>query len=214
MPPTSYPQIQTLQKKALQSLSGLNDTLQLLPKQSSKKRKIWLTADEHYHHKNILRYQTRPFSCLEEMDDALIKNHNQLVKDTDWTFHIGDFLFGTGEDFAKVVTKLNGYHGFLDGSHDRGLKEYFLSETLQEAHPINAILLPKLFEFKYNKHKIVLCHYALKTWWASHHGSFHFHGHSHGKLPPSKNMRDVGVDPCQFHPVLLEDALNSLQTYP
>ena len=81
---------------------------------------------------------------------------------------------------------------------------------MEENANIKAVLLPKLFEFKYNQRKIVLCHYAMTKWWASHYDSLHFHGHSHGKLAAGKNFRDVGVDTTNFNPILIDDAIASL----
>lgn len=181
-----------------------------IPRQSGNK-KLYLTSDEHYHHKNILVYQNRPFNSVEEMDQTLITNHNSIVKDHDSVIHIGDFSFGKSQDFLKTALKLNGTHYFMDGSHDRSLREFFKPKLGQEINTnLKIILLPKLFEFTFNGEKIVLCHYSLKKWWASHYGSFHFYGHSHGKdKNPLPNSRDIGVDTTNFFPILIENAMES-----
>jgi len=51
-----------------------------------------------------------------------------------------------------------------------------------------------LLEVKDGGRRVILCHYALRTWPASHYGSVHFYGHSHGRLPGVGLSRDVGVD--------------------
>jgi calcineurin-like phosphoesterase family protein len=191
-------------------MSNLPNPFPKIPSQSNKKRKLWLTADEHYHHKKILAYQSRPFKTVEEMDNHLITQHNELVRPEDWTIHIGDFAFGHAPEFARLVEKLNGFHAFLDGSHDRAMKEFFENPTLYPTAQKKCKLLPKLFEFQYNQHKITLCHYAMRTWWASHYGSLHFHGHSHGKLSKGETFRDVGVDTTNYQPILIENAIKSL----
>ncbi len=189
------------------------DVPQSLPRQSGKK-KLYLTSDEHYHHKKILAYQNRPFSSVEEMNQSLIKNHNSIVNDCDSIIHIGDFSFGKDNDFISTALKLNGTHYFIDGSHDQSLRSFFENQedfqTIEWKDKIK--LLPKLFEFTFNGEKIVLCHYSLKKWWASHHGSFHFYGHSHGNDPhPLPNSRDIGVDTNNFFPILIEDAIKSVK---
>lgn len=186
-----------------------------IPRQSGRK-KLYLTSDEHYHHRKILVYQNRPFESLTQMNEALINNHNSIVKDSDSVIHIGDFSFGKKEDFLKTALSLNGTHYFMDGSHDLSLRSFFENSSNLEGKENwqnKIILLPKLFEFTFNGEKIVLCHYALKKWWASHHGSFHFYGHSHGKdLSPITNSRDIGVDTTNFLPIVIEEAIESVRT--
>lgn len=184
-----------------------------LPRQSGK-RKLYLTSDEHYHHRKILLYQDRPFQSLEEMNQTLIENNNSIVKNSDSVIHIGDFSFGKSEDFLKSALSLTGTHYFMDGSHDRSLRKFFESskESSNKDWESKIVLLPKLFEFTFNGEKVVLCHYALKKWWASHYGSFHFYGHSHGKdNDPLPNSRDIGVDTTNFFPILIENAIESVR---
>lgn len=184
-----------------------------IPRQSGRK-KLYLTSDEHYHHRKILIYQNRPFESIAQMNEALISNHNSIVKDSDSVIHIGDFSFGKSEDFIRTALSLNGTHYFMDGSHDLSLRSFF--ETQENFQNLDwqgkVVLLPKLLEFTFNGEKVVLCHYALKKWWASHHGSFHFYGHSHGKdLNPITNSRDIGVDTTNFFPILIEEAIESIR---
>jgi len=182
-----------------------------IPRQSGK-RKLFLTSDEHYHHKNILRYQKRPFKTTAEMDQALISNHNSVVKNDDVVIHVGDFSFGKAKDFKETVAKLNGKHFFMDGSHDHSLRDFFKSPETYGGTNDKIFILPKLFEFTFNGQKIVLCHYALLKWWASHYGTYHFFGHSHGKSPHLlPNTRDIGVDTTNFFPITIEEAIATCQ---
>ena len=61
--------------------------------------------------------------------------------------------------------------------------------------------------FKRGQHLVVLCHYALKVWNASHWGTYHLYGHSHGMLPddPKSRSFDVGVDCHNFYPLAYEE---------
>lgn len=172
-----------------------------LPRQFNTKQRLYLTADEHYNHKNIIQYANRPFGSVEEMNETLIANHNAIVKDTDHTIHIGDFCFGKREHFIKVINQLNGHHYFMDGNHDQALEDLVTSEVTL---PYSFTLLPKLFEFTYSKYKITLCHYAMTKWWCSHYGALHAFGHSHGTYQHPGRAIDVGVDTQMYCPISIE----------
>jgi calcineurin-like phosphoesterase family protein len=182
-----------------------------LPRQKGRK-KLWLTSDEHYGHKNILRYQQRPFASVEEMNSGLIERHNSVVHEQDHVIHLGDFCFGKKEFFLDIAQQLQGTHYFMDGSHDRALRDYFEDPDTASAHGDKILLIPKLFEFTFGGRKIVLCHYAMRTWWASHYDSVHFFGHSHGKLQdPQTRSRDVGVDTTNYYPIDILAAIASVE---
>lgn len=185
-----------------------------IPRQPGRRR-LWLTADEHYSHRRIIGYQSRPFSSLEEMNSTLVTRHNELVKEGDTVIHVGDFSFGRADDFLRVASLLNGTHCFMDGSHDRSMREFFSSPELTASNS-RFHLLPKLFEFTFSGVKVVLCHYALHNWWASHYqgSSAHFHGHSHGRFTSPFHALDIGVDTNDFRPYLIEEAIIKAQTKP
>ena len=54
---------------------------------------------------------------------------------------------------------------------------------------------------------IVLFHYAMRVWNASHYGTWHLYGHSHGDLPDDETSLsfDVGVDCHNFYPLSYSD---------
>ncbi len=177
--------------------------LQLPIPRGPGKAKLWLTADEHYGHANIIGYQDRPFANVQAMDKALIANHNSVVGPEDSVFHVGDICLGSRMDLILILRRLNGTHYLMDGSHDRALMQY-------EREPANdlqgkVVVIPKLFEFKYGGHKITLCHYAMAKFWCSHHGSLHAFGHSHGHYDHPGRAIDVGVDVHGYFPLLIDD---------
>ena len=60
---------------------------------------------------------------------------------------------------------------------------------------------------------IVLFHYAMRVWQASHHGTYHIYGHSHGELPDDLNALsfDVGVDCHNYAPINYQDIKNIMK---
>ena len=146
----------------------------------------FFTADEHYGHQNIIKYTNRPFTSVEEMDEEIIKRHNEVVGKTDIVIHAGDFSLIRNREivFKKYVNRLKGSHVFLKGSHDR-----WMNSSYHEIWDKTIDGIP-----------IVVCHYAMRVWHRSHYNSWNLYGHSHGKLEPIGKQWDIGVDTNSFYP--------------
>lgn len=79
---------------------------------------IWFTSDEHYGHRKIIEYSSRPFSSLGEMTETIISRHNQCVRTEDVVWHLGDFAMD--ERLVKqILPRLNGQHVLVAGNHDK-----------------------------------------------------------------------------------------------
>jgi calcineurin-like phosphoesterase family protein len=74
---------------------------------------IYLTADTHLGHANIIKYCNRPFVDVNDMDNNIIMKWNNAVTHDDTVFVLGDFAFNKG---YKSV--LNGNVILLRGNHD------------------------------------------------------------------------------------------------
>jgi calcineurin-like phosphoesterase family protein len=171
----------------------------------------WVTADLHFGHANIIKYVERRlcFRDVDEMDATLIERWNQVVGKRDHIYHLGDFTFGGLEVAAAYIKRLNGVIHFVEGSHDRWMSKIRDCNQIRSASNERIHVHSRIHEIKFDGKHIVLCHYAMRTWPRSHHGSYHFYGHSHGQLPPSGNSMDVGVDNpiCDFYPLRIDQAL-------
>lgn len=141
----------------------------------------WFVSDPHFGHTNVLKpdYDNRPFTTIEEHDEAIITNWNQDVKPTDRVFLLGDVAFRHTKPVEEYTKRLNGQIHLIKGNHD---------DAKRKPHR-GAWWFPELFAsvqevayIKINKQKIFMSHYAHRVWRASNHGSWHLHGHSHGQL--------------------------------
>lgn len=153
----------------------------------------FFTADEHYYHENIIKYCNRPFENAEEMNEELIKRNNEKVDDEDIVYHLGDFTLKNTKIAEDIMWRLNGQHQFIKGSHDYWITSYWGDDS------------PYLKEIKIQDIHITLCHYAMRTWPRSHHGSIQLFGHSHGHLSNLTKQIDVGVDTNNFYPYSFEE---------
>ena len=86
------------------------------------KRKVFLTSDNHWFHKNIIKYEKRPFADVEHMNRFMINRWNEAVGKNDLVIHLGDISAGVGENKEKLKNKilksLNGTKILLRGNHD------------------------------------------------------------------------------------------------
>jgi calcineurin-like phosphoesterase family protein len=159
----------------------------------------FFTADEHYGHHNIIKYCDRPFGTIHDMDAEIIKRHNEIVTEDDIVVHAGDFTLGEKSHAKNYIDQLNGTHIFISGSHD-----YWLGKK----HPL------QIWVRKIEDETVVVCHYAMRTWPASHYNSWNLYGHSHGRLEPQGKQWDVGVDNNNFYPVSFDKLKNIMRLRP
>lgn len=74
------------------------------------------TSDQHFDHENIIKYCDRPFSSVQEMNDAMVYNWNSVVKPTDVTVVLGDVSISKAG--LEHVKRLNGRKILVPGNHD------------------------------------------------------------------------------------------------
>jgi calcineurin-like phosphoesterase family protein len=157
--------------------------------------KTFFIADTHFNHTNIIKYCSRPFSSIGEMNDILIQNWNACVSPPDVVYHLGDFGFG---NVAPILKILNGTKILIIGNHDQSslkpaVRPLFDHQTMME-------------KIKIKDKTITLCHYSMRVWPGSGRGAWHLYGHSHGVLPQLGKSMDVGVDATKlWRPLSFEE---------
>ena len=101
------------------------------------------------------------------MNEVLIQRHNEVVGEGDVTVHAGDFCWGNSKKKAEEYSgRLNGDHVFLRGSHDHWLPD--------SAH--------EMWSKRIDGQLVVVCHYPMLRWEASHYNSWQLYGHVHGRM--------------------------------
>ncbi|NEI64966.1 metallophosphoesterase [Rhizobium leguminosarum] len=149
----------------------------------------YFTADTHFGHALMLK--DRPFASTDEMDRHLIDAWNSVVKDGDIVWHLGDFSYHDDARTKTIFEQLKGRKRLILGNHDldnRGDIRRSIAALAWDIVPTHYA------ECKQDGERVILNHYAQRTWSASVHGSWHLYGHSHGRLPTYGRSRDCGVD--------------------
>lgn len=170
---------------------------------------IFIGSDYHFSHKNILKYDRRPFETVREMNEVMIERHNEVVRPNDRVYCVGDFCFGGTHEWSTIRKRLNGDWHLISGNHDRQ-SFHFLRSTFSSVHEI--------IEIKLGKHPIILSHFPLYTWNKSHYGSYHCHGHEHGTLcdtyDQTGKILDVGIMTNNYYPYHTDDILKIMENKP
>ena len=189
---------------------------------------VWITSDTHYGHKNICRgvtnwrlpdgtipiSQTRDFKSIEQMNDTIVNNINEVVKQEDILIHLGDWSFGGFENIRKFYDRIicKNIHLIL-GNHDHhilnnreNVQELFLTVSQYETLVIG-------------KQEFRLMHYPISSWDGLNKGVMHLHGHTHlsTEIRFGKGRRiDVGIDGHpSFRPYhILRDVVPILEKRP
>lgn len=177
---------------------------------------IYFTSDTHAGDSNIIRFAKRPFSTVDEMNEALIDNWNSVVGPDDEVYHLGDIAFGSKKFVTEFVSRLNGTIHLVMGNHDyRNIWNAKLQHLFADVSMGSSLV--------WNHHRIHLSHYPFLCWTGRYHSEPQLHGHMHlrqgydgcdRKLMDevaSCNQYDVGVDLNNMRPISIEEAWEKLR---
>lgn len=126
-------------------------------------------SDTHFGHKNILRYDNRPFFTLSEMEKAIIENWNRVVSKNDTVYILGDFSWYGDKETIEILNKLAGQKILVKGNHDKFSKKVF--DCFAK--------VCDYLEITDNNNKVILSHYPMPFWNGQFRDSVHLYGHVH-----------------------------------
>ena len=165
--------------------------------------KSWIIADTHWGHKNILGFANRPFANIKEHDELLISNWNNVVGENDTVHHLGDVAYRCTMDYAlNIMKRLNGIKHLVVGNHDDDL-----ALRMNNIRPNTWASIKYYDEVEYDRQRIILFHYPMRTWHWNYKGTIQLFGHVHGHMPPYGKSFDIGVDCWNYTPVSLEQVM-------
>jgi len=178
---------------------------------------IWLTADTHFAHPNILRHmhlRGEAFENIMDMEDQFIDTINSMVKPKDLLIVAGDFCWKAGRvGHFRQRLNVREIHVAM-GNHDAASLKNHVS-----------VCRNMLFE-KLNGRWFHIVHYPLLSWRKMNHGGICCYGHSHGMFEeqldewmPHRNAMDIGIDNAlqltgQFRPFHIDEIIERCSNPP
>lgn len=130
---------------------------------------IYYIADLHFGHKNVIRFDNRPFPDTENMDEYLIQAWNGRVAEDDTVYVLGDAFWKNEEGSVNIMHRLNGHKHLIKGNHDRVHGRLrFHWESISDYAEIND-----------NGRFVILSHYPILFYKNQHYGSIMLYGHVH-----------------------------------
>ena len=127
-------------------------------------------SDLHFGHKNIIRLDGRPYSSVEENDEALISSWNSTVKPDDDIWIIGDFAWKNADTY---LDRLVGKKHLILGNHDK------LTDSARKKFE-SVDQMKMIWDTLDGQNvSIHMCHYPMAEWNGYFRGTYHVYGHIH-----------------------------------
>ena len=177
--------------------------------------RIWLTSDTHFCHKNILKYEDRPFSDTEVMNTELIRRWNEVVAPEDTVIHLGDVALGPADRFYPLVGALNGHKVLVTGNHDMKPLHWYNEHGFDVVYEHMVMLYAR-------DRKILLTHIPRFVYGENY--DLHFYGHVHSKGHHGEHEGDyptiarngacVCVERWNYYPVDLDKLIELCEKAP
>ncbi|PHS02803.1 MAG: hypothetical protein COA78_20380 [Blastopirellula sp.] len=172
-------------------------------------REIWAISDTHFNHYNILKFDTGrggDFDTLQEMNETIIKNWNEKVKQGDYVYHLGDVYFGNSGWFKTQWPRLNGSKRLIVGNHDD-------IKFLSAGAFFKKVSMWRMFP----EYRCVLTHTPIHLGSGNAKYTTNIHGHTHRNWVTLPNgQRDtrylnICVENTDYSPVHLYSTMERLQ---
>lgn len=182
---------------------------------------VFFSSDQHFFHSNVIKYCGRPYVDVDEMNSALVKNWNSVVKHEDTVYCLGDFSFA-GRPVEIFSHALAGNKKLIPGNHDpihpynkhykksvkRGepnyWKEFYESHGWTVLPTFNTIDIPGIG-------MVNMCHMPYDTQdqrYQDHtmadDGKWLLCGHIHEHWLKKGRMINVGVDRHNYTPINID----------
>lgn len=132
-------------------------------------KQIWVTSDTHFFHTRVIEFSRPQYSCVEEMNEDIIRKWNDTVQFEDTVYHLGDFAFGSDlEKIERLIQRLNGKIKLILGNHDTQPK----IELYRKYFKI-------MVSSKISDDGVIMTHYPVHEIELNYGNKINIHGHTH-----------------------------------
>lgn len=166
------------------------------------KQKLFFISDAHFCHRNVIRFDHRPFTSVEEMNETIIANWNNTVDKDDLVYYLGDFGFAGITKLKSIAHRLNGVIHCIMGNHD-SYKDMVKLDRFATIEHYQTIRIADEAADR-GAQMICLSHYPIHLWDRAHFGSWNLFGHCHHSLDDDQHIKtykmlDVGVNGAGYN---------------
>ncbi len=153
---------------------------------------VYIWSDLHLGHTNVIKYENRPFSSTEEMNQTILDNWKKTVKKQDTIINLGDVAFGIDRDSLRdMITSMPGKKMLIIGNHDRGRSlTYWYDVGFDEVYKY-----PIIYDSFY-----ILSHEPLYV--NDSMPYVNIHGHIHSETITNPQKVNVSVECIEYVPIL------------
>lgn len=170
-------------------------------------------SDTHFGHKGIITFKRnngkplRDFTCVEEMDEHIVKCWNSVVKSQDIVYHLGDVVINRRA--LPIMDRLNGRKVLIKGNHDI----FKLTDYTKYFDDIRAYKV-------LSKHNIICSHIPVHPD-SMYRWNLNLHGHLHGGVVKKckwgffkvedARYRCLSVEQISYTPVTFDEILKQMK---
>ena len=90
--------------------------------------KTYFTSDLHFMHNKPFLYEPRGFASVHDMNEAIIKNFNEVMDWSDTLYILGDCFLNNNEEGMKLMRRLPGKKYIIYGNHDTDTRQTLMGE--------------------------------------------------------------------------------------
>ena len=176
---------------------------------------IFITSDWHFSHNKNFLYEPRGFSSVSEMNEEIIKRHNEIVSPEDTVYCLGDCMLNDDQEGCNCIRRLNGRIYILAGNHDTPNRWQRYANIRYDITPIGLayILKHKGYTFYLSHYPTITSNYDVDK--PLNRRIINLCGHRHTTDPfvdwDKGLVFHTEMDTNNCYPWLLDDIINKIQ---